>query len=522
MLLGDARRRVGDESELGLHMAVVSVDGMGELAIGLCAEHLDVRADRRSGLPGKLNAVIDAIERTPPGKKGFLELHRARNAVQHDGVLPEAAQLPLWLAETELLIGALIEAVFEVELDEVRSAAGVSDDDLRERLEEAERLLEAGDPGGSFHGSWEALDRARRQFRQKAELRRLEPGLGAFGGRSIIGKDGGLGALLGEVRKLSNEIEVSAFTAEPGEWLWLRQRQSETFRGLSATSADALRAFVFVLGWVLRYESYIARHGVDRWQRLRESEHAPVTGKPDGPHIEDVKLGGHPEGRGEGVWSWSLQLTDVPDTQPSFEWGMSEALRDLEGSPLTRASLDGFGRLSISFAQSVEVEEVKEAVLGLLAATKELLARRAIEDAEDEKGRGEIASRFKAGLVEVGCSVTEVAVVPVSGYHGRFDPARSRVRIVLPEPADGEPSTIGNRCRDRYARHFPDHPDGRSDFRVGWNDVFVPVDWDPRQVGRWLIDAIALHVAERRVEGETRSAEQEAKEAAVEEMKRLI
>lgn len=522
MLLGDARRRVGDESELGLHLAVVSVDGIGELAIGLCAEHLGARAKRGTGVPGLLDAVIDVIGSTPPGKKGFLELHRARNAVQHDGILPAPAQVPLWLAEAELLIGGLIEAAFGVDLDQVHSAAGVADHDLRERLEEAERLLEAGDPGGSFRGSWEALDLARRQFRRKAELHLLEPGLGASGGRSIIGKDGGLGSLLGEVRKLSNEIEVSAFTAEPGEWLWLRQRQSETFKGLSATSADALRAFVFVLGWILRYESYISRHGVDRWQRFRESERAPVTGKPGGPHIDDVTPGGNPGGRQRGVRSWILQLTDVPESQPSFAWGITDALRGLEGSPLTRASLDGVGRLSISFPETAGAEEVKEAVLELFSATKQILALRAVRDAEEERARGEITSRFEAGLLEVGCPVTELAVVPESGYHGPFEPGRSQVRIVLPDPGGGAPSTIGNGCRQHYARNFPDNPDGASDFRAGWNDVFVPVDWDPAHVGRWLIDAVAFHEDDRRAEEKARSAQQTAEEAAIEEMRGLL
>ncbi|MGH2940462.1 MAG: hypothetical protein ACRDPE_20330 [Solirubrobacterales bacterium] len=220
--------------------------------------------------------------------------------------------------------------------------------------------------------------------------------------------------------------------------------------------------------------------------------------------------------------SWILQLTDVPESQPSFAWGITDALRGLEGSPLTRASLDGFGRLSISFPETAGVEEVKEAVVELFSATKQLLALRAVQDAQEESARGEIAARFETGLLEVGCPVTELTVVPESGYHGPFDPERSQVRIVLPDPGGGAPSTIGNGCREYYARHFQGNPDGASDFRAGWNDVFVPVYWDPAQVGRWLIDAVAFREDDRRAEEEARSAEQTAEDAALEEMRALL
>lgn len=167
-------------------------------------------------------------------------------------------------------------------------------------------------------------------------------------------------------------------------------------------------------------------------------------------------------------------------------------------------------------------EEVKEAVLKLFSATKQLLALRAVQDAEEESARGEIAAHFEAGLLEVGCPVTELAVVPESRYRGPFDPERSQVRIVLPEPGGGARSTIGNGCREHYPRHFPANPEGASDFRAGWNDVIVPVDWDPAQVGRWLIDAVAFHEDDRRAEEDVRNAAEIAEDAAIEEMRDLL
>src|ERR1700709_363333 len=90
----------------------------------------------REGVPGRLRAVTDALAIAPPGKKGYLELHRARNAVQHEGTLPGVDQVPLWLAETERLIDALIKSAFGAGLDQGRSSDGGSDASLRPLLKQ--------------------------------------------------------------------------------------------------------------------------------------------------------------------------------------------------------------------------------------------------------------------------------------------------------------------------------------------------------------------------------------------------
>src|SRR3954471_16221566 len=117
-LLGDARRRAQDESELGLHLAVLAIDGIGELAIGLCLEHLGIHMKSTDGVPARLSRLQAKLRITPPGTKGYGELHKVRNLVQHEGVLPRPEQLPLWLAETEQLTDSLIKATFGVGLNE--------------------------------------------------------------------------------------------------------------------------------------------------------------------------------------------------------------------------------------------------------------------------------------------------------------------------------------------------------------------------------------------------------------------
>lgn len=108
ILLSTAATRLGDNSDAGLHVSTVAIDGAGELAVGLCVHKL--------GLSTK----------PITGAQGYRELHRMRNLVQHEGVLPAADQLPRWLAETESMCAHLIEACFKVSLNEVGSSDGVA------------------------------------------------------------------------------------------------------------------------------------------------------------------------------------------------------------------------------------------------------------------------------------------------------------------------------------------------------------------------------------------------------------
>jgi hypothetical protein len=524
VLMGDARRRAGDESELGLHLAVIAIDGVGELAIGLCVAHLGIALKKgQHTVPGRLGALIEELAIAPPGRKGYLELHRARNSVQHEGILPLAEQLPLWLAETEQLVDALVAASFEVGLDAVRSADGVADADLRGLLEEAEDLLQGGDAPGSFDRSWSALEEARREFRQKTGLHRMSPTLGVGHG-SVIGMDDGLKSVAAELGKLSGEMEVSAFTAEPGEWLWFRQRQGELFgRGPAPTRAEAGRAFVFALGWILRYESYISRHGVDRWERLREEARAPVTGVPGGPHIAAVGEGERlPRRRGEGeARNWIFELTDVPDSEPSFEWAVREAFRRPgAGWPLVDVWLGDRGRLSVTFQPTLTETDLLAAVRELFQAAKEILHRRAEEDAEDEGREEELLAPFREGLARASCPFCEIDVMMPRG-RDRIDPEEASIRIVVPGPEEG-PSLFAKGLEEGFSRHFPEPTEAPGEYRRGFDHVVVPAGWDPEQVGRWVKDAVAHDEEARQAERDGASAKAAEEARALEEMRRIL
>lgn len=522
VLLSDTRRRVGDESELGLHVAVLAIDGVGELAIGLCLHKLGVRAKQSDSVPARLNRLLDKLklDTSTPGVQGFLELHKMRNLVQHEGVLPAPDQVPRWLAETEKIADALVAASFGVDLSEIGSSAGVADRELQEKLGQAEKALEQGEAERSFDASWYALETARRQLRQKTGL---HSGAGASGFSGVGEANRGLGALAKGFDELADQMELSAFTPEPGEWIWFRQRQGEKFRGLSPSLADAARAFAFVLSWVLRFESYIARHGVDRWERWEEKQRAPVTGVPGGPHIHAVHEGDSPsapDGNIKGLRNWIFELTDIPEiANPGFDWAIGATSR-AERSVVTHAYLDPVGRLSVTCPTSADPKDVVGSVRRLIVDAKAQLMKRSEEDAHDAEVSERILAPFRSALEKHGCQVSNLLVRMPRNRH-RVIAMEAMVWIELVNTTDDHGSWFAKGLKETFENHFPEAPQP-APFDTGWNDLAVPATWDADRVARWICDATDFDVKKCEEESASvRTAEIES-DRELSEMRHLI
>lgn len=123
IMLAEAQSRIADQSALGQHLAIVGADGVGELAIGICAHKRGVYRAFKP-LPTTLSALLEDLSANDaPGAQGFRELHAARNQAQHQGILPAPDQLPRWIDETTALSTFLVQRCFDVELSSVGSAA---------------------------------------------------------------------------------------------------------------------------------------------------------------------------------------------------------------------------------------------------------------------------------------------------------------------------------------------------------------------------------------------------------------
>jgi hypothetical protein len=292
LLLTEAQIRASDTSAMGEHLAVIALDGVGELAVGLCVHERTLQRPRE--LPKAIKSLVDDLGDAwkQDGLQGFIEVHDARNLAQHQGTLPAASQLTRWAAETEVFVRGLIAAVFGVELREVSSALGVRDGELRALLEEAERQIEIGGTGESFAASVQALEQARRGFlgTDANPIRVPAPNVLAESGETRILREA--------VTEVNARLEVGTFAPDISEWLWMRDVQGRWFNGMSPSHEEARRALVFVMGWVLRYESYSSRFHAQRWEEWVESQRAPTTGMPGpGPRIIGAQADPHPHPR---------------------------------------------------------------------------------------------------------------------------------------------------------------------------------------------------------------------------------
>lgn len=474
IMLAEAQGRIADQSALGQHLAIVGADGVGELAIGICAHKRGVYRPFKP-LPTTLADLLEDLSANDaPGAQGFGELHAARNQAQHQGILPAPDQVPRWIDETAALSRFLVQRCFGVELTSVGSAAAVADERLASVLNEAEEALENADTTLAFRLSWQAIQSGLVVFRRHT-------GLGGGSPRADFGrKSNDMQAIEDDIDSISRQLELSLFASEVGEWMWFEQRHGESTNGLEPSLGEARRGFIFALGWVLRMESYVARHGPDRWERWNRHR-APVTDLPGGPHIRDVSDGRRSLPNEED--EWVFQLTDVPEYEnPDFSWAIGVGAEQSPEVPFTHAYLDRAGKLAVRAPRGIAGKEVAEAATRLIDIAKEVMETRWVEDAAETKRREDLASPFLVALSEAGMPLKEFMVRPADRGAGPLV-----IWIELADIGARSTSWFGkclDECFDEHLGEFE-----RQECQMGFADVVVPADWPATPVVSWMAQA---------------------------------
>lgn len=182
--------------------------------------------------------------------KGVRELHRARNNLQHHGVLPDAQHLPLWTAEADRFVHSLVAAAFGADLTVVRAAHAVVDQELRERLCEAEAAIDSGDFAVAVQTAKKALDAALNRFRSVSG--------GSSMSRFSNDTFDEFRTIERALKALEEFVDVAYLATDPVDWLWL-QRTENLSRSQPVSRPDAERAVSFALGWILRFEAFQSR-----------------------------------------------------------------------------------------------------------------------------------------------------------------------------------------------------------------------------------------------------------------------
>ncbi len=285
-LLAAAVASAGDGTAAGRHVAVIFMDGVCELALGLAAQQVGVEVGTKDGLLDVYSKVAGALgERwNRNGAKAVRELHLQRNTLQHHGVLPDQETMPVWAFEVESFVLGLIVAAFASDLHAVRGADAIDDDQLREDLRAAEEALGAGRFSESMRTSDRALGRVLDEFRSlrgRGSVGLFSHGVDQFDEFRAI--DSAVGAL-------EDFSDLLHLTTDPSERLWLDAALGQARRtGEEPARADAQRAYSFVLGCAMRYEAFRQRYPELRW----EPGPAPdLEGDYRVPQIIDIQASG--------------------------------------------------------------------------------------------------------------------------------------------------------------------------------------------------------------------------------------
>lgn len=148
-LLEEALARTQDPTEIGRHSALVQLDGACEYAMGIALGHRGQSIPRM--FPQKFEALRTELEEwRPDAWASVLQLHEARNLVQHHGTVPDSRNMPSWAAQAQRFIDSLVAAAFDVELPSVLVADSVESADVHQALVEAEQAILQQDAAAAF------------------------------------------------------------------------------------------------------------------------------------------------------------------------------------------------------------------------------------------------------------------------------------------------------------------------------------------------------------------------------------
>lgn len=513
-LLAKAQNRAGDTSVLGHHLALIALDGVAELALGLCLHQRSLTD------PGSVPGMVTMLRNdlgdrwAGAGLQGFNEVHRARNLAQHQGILPAPDQLPRWAAEIEIFVRDLISTVFGVDLQTASSALGVADPKLRELLHRAERALDEGDFRTSFDLAWEALDAARAAWRGSARGSTRLPSSGSFTRFNEFSQ------IRAAIAELNDRLEIGTFTSEISEWVWMREQHAESATRSPPTLDDARRALVFVTGWVLRFESYSARYPAERWREWREKQVAPRTGIPgDGPRILDAELeqrdANHPDKA-----HWRFQLADLPTSDDDFSSAVSGAsLESEQEEPRVTMHLGLRGQLSVAAPVDLPPEQLLSLVRGKLRRAREIVVERERQDAQFLAQAEDLAAPYReafAAAAAQGAPFGDVVVVLRNERHA--SPGATVVSVALVGDEVGEVDYWN--ALSEVMQELGLDPAGQG--FTAFSTLNFPISWPPDRAVEWAIKGFE-RARQRRAESKAVQAEDEQRrQEAVVRMRELL
>jgi hypothetical protein len=361
MLLERALREAEDNSEPGRHIALVTLDGACEYAVRLAAHHRGLALKPDTSIHDAIGKVRQALGNKwrQTAVRGVVELRAARNQAQHMGLLPDAELTAGWTVDAKAFVHDLVEAAFDVSLDEVMLADAIRDEELRGLLSEAERQLNFGEFRSAFRYADQALLNARVLWRSQRD--------GKYETTRDILRPPGFSSLPAAPGDPLDQLEVQVFATDMSRYAQLlTTRRHLQIGGPEPDAAEARSALMFAFDWILRWEVFVAGYPADRYADFWRGIRSPQLDDGGPPRIA-WHIKSYPVERGgiyEPQYEMLLQLANVP-AEEDRNWGvdfpaaLASAKDELESDvPVEFYGIDPTGVLRVRVPANADAGEV--------------------------------------------------------------------------------------------------------------------------------------------------------------------
>lgn len=317
LALDDAVSRVRRSSKYNRGALVVALDAVVERANYLIAVTRGITVKQNVAFEDLINQLKQHLgDSWSPGVlPDIRQMHRARNAAQHEGLGPDRDLLSPWAGACAKYVQTLVEAQFGVDIRRVTLSGAVEDKDLQFTLASAEIALEAGQISDAFDAAIRAYDSARRRWLSMQNNRSFARI--ASTQRSETAK---------RLDALISNLDAQNFVHDVAEARWFAAARRDP--SSTMTADDAERALAFSFEWIFEFERALSTWTPDR--RRRANVAARRTRVKNGPARVDEVVNVQLEFNG---YEARLRLTDVPDETDFSEWAtlLSGLLRADDG-----------------------------------------------------------------------------------------------------------------------------------------------------------------------------------------------
>ena len=306
----DACRQTRTAGRFRRAAAIVALDGVVERTCWLVAVSLGKSVKTNTKIEDLISQLREGLDGTwaPTVLPTIRQLHRARNAAQHEGLEPDRDLLPQWLAAAEGFVTSLIGAAFAVDIRTVVLADAIENAEWADQFRDAESALAEDDFGACVRLGFQAQQCALAAWDHLSG----RPQRGSLGPFDPLRKE--LGPVSNALDSLEAMIRSQAFAGSASDAAWFADVARAEPEHI--TRAEAERALRYAFDWVTGYELAASDWRADRaWQ-------ANVAARATRAGVGPARIGGvvSVETGRLGWITLTLRCVDVPAEGEYEEW----------------------------------------------------------------------------------------------------------------------------------------------------------------------------------------------------------